>query len=802
MNKKVLHTLEFDKIAERLSDKATSDKGREYCLKIKPISDIKKIKERQKETEDALGRIIRSGSVSFSGIHDVSLYEKRLSIGSALNAAELLQIASLLTVTERAVRYGSSDDEDEKRDSLSHYFDELEPAEDLHREIDRCILSEDEIADDASSGLKNVRRQMSLINDRIRSQMNSMLNNPSVRDCLQDAVITTRDGRYCLPVRAEYKSQVPGMVHDQSGSGATLFIEPMAVVNMNNEFRELEIKEKAEIEKILASLSEQAAQYISSLTEDFKILSELDFIFAKGQLALEENAVIPVFNDEGRINLRKARHPLLDPQKVVPIDVNLGIDFDLLIITGPNTGGKTVSLKTVGLLTLMGQSGLHIPAGDRSELAVFNEVYADIGDEQSIEQSLSTFSSHMTNIVKILSDVYKVPHSLVLFDELCAGTDPSEGAALATSILERLRQLDVRTMATTHYPELKTYALTTSQAENASCEFSVETLSPTYRLMIGIPGKSNAFAISKKLGLADDLIADAENRMQEEDRNFEDLVSELEEKRIAIEKEKEASERDREKAAKYMKDAENRKDNLDDRKDRIIAEANRQAAEILQRAKDKADEVIRNFNKYGQAAPDMARMERERQAIGAEVKNAQKQAAVTRRKSVKSSGKSVDARKLRIGDEVIVLSMNLKGTVHTLPDKKGNLTVSIGIMKTKVNIDDIMTVEETGGKFSGKASSGSRQGSGVRTGSLNKSLTISPELMLLGMTVDEAIIALDKYLDDARLSHLDEVRIVHGKGTGALRSAVQDYLRTQKDIKGFHLGEYGEGDSGVTIVEL
>ena len=797
MNKKVLHTLEFDKITEHLTGFATSDKGKEYCMLLKPVSDIEKIRQRQRETGDALRRIFAKGTVSFSGIHDPSLFAKRLDIGSSLNTAELLQVVSLLSVASRAKSYGAPGRTDTSGDSLTHYFNELDPLDPLRNEISRCIISEDEISSDASPALRSIRRQLGLMGDRIRSKMTEILN--AHRDQLSDSVVTMRDGRYCLPVKSEHKGSIPGMVHDQSGSGATLFIEPAAVVSLNNEVRELQLKEQEEIKKILEELSAEVNEYIGTIVQDFKVLAELDFIFAKGALAQSENAMEPLLNTDGRIDLKKARHPLLDPSKVVPIDVNLGKDFDQLIITGPNTGGKTVSLKTVGLLTLMACAGLYIPASDRSEIAVFNDVYADIGDEQSIEQSLSTFSSHMTNIVRILRQVH-LPQkaertALVLFDELCAGTDPSEGAALAESILSELHRTHIRTMATTHYPELKAYALTTDGVENASCEFSVETLSPTYRLLIGIPGKSNAFAISRKLGLSADIIDDAASRMNQEDVHFEDLVTGLEQRQSEVIRAQEKASHDKEEAEKLLKRAKQKDASLSDRSDEIIAKANAEAAQILQRAKDKADEVIRNFNKYGTATPDMSVMEKQRQELGRSIKDHQGKSVIKAKKTTALQGKKVDAKKLRIGDEVIVLSMNIKGTVHTLPDAKGNLTVQMGIMQSKVNIDDIALIGEA------SSSSGKKNRSTVRH-SMNKSATMSPELMLIGMNSDEAIRTLDKYLDDARLSHLSMVRIVHGKGSGILRKAVHDYLSRQKDIKDFHLAAYGEGDTGVTVVEF
>mgnify|MGYP000409169675 FL=1 len=649
----------------------------------------------------------------------------------------------------------------------------------------------DEISDDASSNLKSIRRSIRSTGDRIHAQLNQMLNNQNVRNCLQDFVITMRNGRYCLPVKAEAKSQITGMVHDQSSSGSTLFIEPMAVVNLNNELKELSIKEQDEIAVILATLSAKAGEYIPAIETDYQILTELDFIFAKAAYALEYNGITPHFNTERKIRILKGRHPLLDAKKVVPIDISLGSDFDQLVITGPNTGGKTVSLKTVGLLTLMGQAGLPIPSGDRSELAVFDDIFADIGDEQSIEQNLSTFSSHMTNIIHILKEANE--HSLVLFDELCAGTDPTEGAALAVSILSYFHSRGIRTMATTHYSEIKIYALTTSGIENACCEFDVETLSPTYRLLIGIPGKSNAFAISKKLGLSDTLIEDARTRISSNEQNFEDLLSDLEASRITIEKEQAEINRYKSEIAALKQQLKNKQEKLDESRDAILRKAKEEANQILQEAKDTADEAIRNFNKYGTTRPSIQEMEKQRT-------NIREKMAANEKKSSKEKDTVIYnpkvPKKLRIGDSVKVLSMNLTGTVHSLPNAKGDLFVQMGILRSQVNIKDLVLIED--------AAPGSKKYAKTGAGKLkmSKSASVSTEINLIGKTVDEAIALLDKYLDDAYLAHLPSVRIVHGKGTGALRSAVQSHLKRQSYIKSFHLGEFGEGDAGVTIAEF
>ena len=791
MNQKVLRTLEYNKIVERLAEYAFGEDTKERCLSLLPSTSLSEITNAQQQTKDAMNRSLKKGRLDCSGIKPLSSAIRRVEIGGTMNIEELLGLCKLLETARRVKAYGRKEREDIPSDSLSELFDGLEPLSPLCDEIRRCIISVDEISDDASSNLKSIRRSIRSTGDRIHAQLNQMLNNQNVRNCLQDFVITMRNGRYCLPVKAEAKSQITGMVHDQSSSGSTLFIEPMAVVNLNNELKELSIKEQDEIAVILATLSAKAGEYIPAIETDYQILTELDFIFAKAAYALEYNGITPHFNTERKIRILKGRHPLLDAKKVVPIDISLGSDFDQLVITGPNTGGKTVSLKTVGLLTLMGQAGLPISSGDRSELAVFDDIFADIGDEQSIEQNLSTFSSHMTNIIHILKEANE--HSLVLFDELCAGTDPTEGAALAVSILSYFHSRGIRTMATTHYSEIKIYALTTSGIENACCEFDVETLSPTYRLLIGIPGKSNAFAISKKLGLSDTLIEDARTRISSNEQNFEDLLSDLEASRITIEKEQAEINRYKSEIAALKQQLKNKQEKLDESRDAILRKAKEEANQILQEAKDTADEAIRNFNKYGTTRPSIQEMEKQRT-------NIREKMAANEKKSSKEKDTAIYnpkvPKKLRIGDSVKVLSMNLTGTVHSLPNAKGDLFVQMGILRSQVNIKDLVLIED--------AAPGSKKYAKTGAGKLkmSKSASVSTEINLIGKTVDEAIALLDKYLDDAYLAHLPSVRIVHGKGTGALRSAVQSHLKRQSYIKSFHLGEFGEGDAGVTIAEF
>lgn len=789
MNSKVLRVLEYHKIIDRLKEKASSEPGRQLAAALVPMTDLEEIRTAQTQTADALGRLFAKGSTSFGSNKDLGMSLKSLEVGSVLSIAELLRIASFLENVNRIKAYGRRDRDDIPGDSLDVYFDSLEPLTPLANEINRCILSEEEIADDASPALKHIRRSMAITNDRIHSQLSSMING-SLRTYLQDAVVTMRDNRYCIPVKSEYKGQVPGMVHDQSSTGSTFFIEPAAVVNLNNELKELSIKEQEEIEAVLASLSAQAAAYTDALALNQKSMTMLDFIFAKASLAMEQNATMPLFNTEHQIRIRKGRHPLIDKKTVVPVDILLGIDFDLLIITGPNTGGKTVALKTAGLLTLMGQAGLHIPALDRSELSIFHEVYADIGDEQSIEQSLSTFSSHMTSIVSILQEADT--DSLCLFDELGAGTDPTEGAALAISVLDHLHGRGIRTMATTHYSELKVYALSTPFVENACCEFDVETLRPTYRLLIGIPGKSNAFAISSRLGLPDHIIEDAKRHITQDKESFEDLLANLENSRLTIEKEQAEIESYKREVQALKERLQSKQEKIDQSRDRIIREANEEAREILQNAKELADETIRTFQKAG-AATSIKDLEKSRRKVHDKISEKNEKLAL---KNDNPAHKALKPNQIRLGDSVKVVSMGLKGSVSSLPDKNGRLFVQCGIIRSQVSLSDLVLLEEE----TVKTEKMQRSSSGKLK--MSKSYSVSTEINLLGKTVDEALSELDKYLDDAYLAHLPSVRIVHGKGTGALRKAVQGYLRKNRVIKSFRPGEFGEGDAGVTIAEF
>ena len=791
MNEKALKSLEYYKIIQLLTEKASSPLGKELCRDLLPSVDLVQIQLMQAQTRDALSRLFQKGSISFGSVKDVRGSLKRLEIGSTLGIIELLSIYSLLENTSRVKAYSRNERGDHPADSLDEMFEQLSPLTPLSAEIRRCILSEDEISDSASPGLLKVRRSMKIANDRIHTQLTSLVNG-GARNYLQDAVITMRNGRYCIPVKAEYKGQVPGMIHDQSSTGSTLFIEPMAIVKLNNDIRELELQEQKEIEAVLAELSNQTAAYTDQIRDDLEIMVQLDFIFARASLAMDMNGTEPIFNTEHKIRLKQARHPLIPRRKAVPIDLRLGDDFDLLVVTGPNTGGKTVSLKTAGLLTLMGQAGLHIPAMDRSQLSVFHQVYADIGDEQSIEQSLSTFSSHMTNVVSFLKEADS--DSLVLFDELGAGTDPTEGAALAISILSYLHEKGIRTMATTHYSELKVYALSTPGVENACCEFNVETLRPTYRLLIGVPGKSNAFAISSKLGLPDFIIEKAKQQISEQDESFEDVLTSLENSRVTIENERAQIEAYKEQIEALKKQLETKQERLDERRDKILKNANEEAKRILAETKEYADQTMKLFHKFQKDHVDTAAVEKERQNIRARMNKADN--ALSIKAAPKEPKKKLSAKDLSLGDMVRILSMNLTGTISSRPDSKGFLFVQTGIIRSKVHISDLELVDEP------VISSSALQKTGAGKIRMSKSSSVSTEINLLGKTVDEAIAILDKYLDDAYLAHLSKVRVVHGKGTGALRKGVHDYLRRNKRVASYRLGEFGEGDAGVTIVEF
>ncbi len=791
MNTKVLSTLEYNTIIRHLEDKANSAPGKKLCRELLPMTDLSDIEAAQKNTADALTRLFKKGSINFGSNADLSFPLKSLEIESTLLPSELLAFSAFLNNVNRVKAWGAKERDEEADDSLSDYFELLEPVRDAALEIDRCILNEDgDIADDASPALKSIRRNLKLAADGIHNELNKLVNG-SLRTYLQDAVITMRNDRYCIPVKSEHRSQVPGMIHDQSQTGATVFVEPKQVVELNNKIRELELEEKKEIAVILANLSAMLATHMTELKTDMDLMTRLDFIFAKAGLAMEQNAIRPKFNTEHRIDIKKGRHPLLDKKKVVPIDVPLGKDYDLLVITGPNTGGKTVTLKTVGLFTLMGQAGLHVPAGDLTELSVFNEVYADIGDEQSIEQSLSTFSSHMKTIVNILENADE--NSLCLFDELGAGTDPTEGAALAISILSFLHDRGIRTMATTHYSELKVFALSTSFVENGCCEFDVETLSPTYRLLIGIPGKSNAFAISKKLGLSDDIIEAARKQIDEGSEKFEDVIANLNKTRTELERDKAQIAEELNAAKKEREALRIQTEKFNETKDKLLREANEEARDILAEAKEFADESIRIIQKSG-GSLSLKDLEKRRTALRQSVEDKNKRLSVKKEQKPEAG---VSPKDLHVGDMVKVVSLGLKGTVSTLPDAKGNLFIQCGIIRSQANIKDLVLVhEET------VTAPGLKHNPGGGALKMSKSLSVSYECNLIGKTVDEALAILDKYLDDAYLSHFTSVRIVHGKGTGTLRNAVTNFLKKCKYVKSYRAGEHGEGDAGVTIVEF
>ncbi len=787
MNNKSLSTLEYNKIISRLVSFACSDGAKQILHKLEPMTDIDKINTALDYTNDALTRVYQKGSVDFSRIKDIRGSIARLKVGSSLNALELLNISMLLECAAHIKGYY-----EQRADSIQPLIDMLDPVTLLNNTIKKCIISEDEISDDASANLRSIRRQKNIAADRIHTELNKILNSPSTRTYLQDYVITTRQGRFCLPVKAEYKSLMPGMVHDQSSTGSTVFIEPAAVVKLNNDIRELELKEQAEIEVILADLSAKAAEYIDSLLSDYEILTNLDCIFAKALLSRHFNCSRPVMNNKGIVNIKKGRHPLIEPHTVVPIDIYLGTDFNLLIITGPNTGGKTVSLKTVGLLTLMAQAGLNIPALEHSDIAVFDNIFADIGDEQSIEQSLSTFSSHMTNTVDILKKADS--NSLILFDEIGAGTDPTEGAALAIAILDSLHRRNITTMATTHYSEIKMYALTTDGVENACCEFDVQSLRPTYRLLIGVPGKSNAFAISKKLGLSDNIINDASRRLDSEDIKFEDLVTDLEQSRVTIEREREELNEYKAQIAQLKSELTKKTERLDERTDNIIRKANEEAARILKDAKEYADKTINAMNKHGMTVKEL---EKHRSAIREKMNKRQEKLKIEPANNI-SEHKAHDISEFKVGMHVKVLTMNVIGTVSQIHKNKNQVTVLVGSLSTKMDIKNLAILK--GYKDPAETSSKPKGAGGSGKIKMSKSSSVSSEINLLGYTVDEAIAVLDKYLDDAYIARIPQVRIVHGKGTGALRSGITSYLHGVPYIKEFRLGQIGEGAEGVTIV--
>ncbi|MBQ6230296.1 MAG: endonuclease MutS2 [Eubacterium sp.] len=793
MNKHTLRILEYDKILSMLKEHAASPMAKKRCERLTPYRELVKIQTLQEETRDACLRLSKYGSVSFAGLTDVGASFKLLQIGSPLSASELLSIASLLETTANVKSYGDSklDEEDVTRDSLVRLFEELIPIPDLASEIRKCIISADEIADDASRKLKEIRKNIEISYNRIRQKLDKIIHSEANRDMLQEAIITTRSGRYCIPVKAAYRSKFPGMLHDQSQTGSTVFIEPLEIVNLNNDIRELENEEHLEIERILMELSERCGQRVEELTEDMKLLTDLDFIFARARFAGTYNGSEPILNEEGRIDLKGAIHPLLERKTAVPIDLRLGGDFSLLIITGPNTGGKTVSLKTLGLLTLMAQSGLHIPARYGTVISIYNDIFADIGDEQSIEQNLSTFSSHMSNIVYIVKHADN--RSLCLFDEPGGGTDPVEGAALATAILSHLKDMGATVMATTHYSELKSFAIASPGVENASCEFDVATLRPTFKLLMGVPGKSNAFAISKKLGLPDEIIDTAKNGIDSDAVNVEELIADLDKAKREAEADKEEIAQSRREIEELKKRISEKEKASGDERARILAKARAEAKEILENAKKEADEAIRDYNKWlkNPTSADPRAMEERRRNLRKKAESLENRK--NDKKAPQTSGHK--AKDFHIGDTVKVLSLDTEGHILELPDNSGTALVGMGILSSRLPISDLLIIKEDK-----KSSSG--PGRKAFTSGISKSYSFKPEINLLGKTVDEAIAELDKFLDDAMLSHAETVRVVHGKGTGALRKGIHDHLRHLSYVKKFRLGEFGEGDAGVTIVSL
>lgn len=792
MNQKSLKILEYDKIIKMLTSYAGSVMGKKLCEELTPTSDLNTILSMQEETGAALLRIYRQGNLSFLGVEDVKPSLLRLNMGASLNTTELLSVSKLLSCVQTAISYCKIDERTEFADALTYLFESLTPLTHLYQDITRCILSPDEIADDASPALKDIRRNIKGINAKVHQQLTQLIASSKNQSMLQDSLVTMRNGRYCVPVKAEYKSQFQGLIHDQSSTGSTLFIEPLGVVNLNNELRDLEGKEQNEIERILSLLSEKVSLEQDSIKRNLEILTKLDFIFARAQLAKSYDGVMPEYNKEGILRIKRGRHPLLDKKTVVPINIELGDTFSMLLITGPNTGGKTVSLKTAGLFSLMGQSGLFLPALEGTSLCVFDDVFADIGDEQSIEQSLSTFSSHMTNIVSIMNQATE--QSLILFDELGGGTDPTEGAALAISILSHLHAQGIRTIATTHYSELKLFALSTEGIENACCEFDIESLRPTYRLLIGIPGKSNAFAISSKLGLPSYIIEAAKGQIDQSAQDFEALLSDLEQSKITIQKEEEEILAYKEELEMLRADLKQSKEDLNNKKSTIIREAKEEAFSILSEAKELADESIKKYQQWVQnpKAANAKTMEAQRGKLRDQMNKSSKD-LLEQKKRKKGAHSASD---FKIGDKVHVFSLSMDGIVQSLPDNKGNISVQMGILRSFVSIEDCEILDEA------VITTPTIKRTSKGKVSMNKSASIRPEINVLGKTVDEAVAILDKYLDDAYLSHLPQVTIIHGKGTGALRAGIQNYLKKLKYVKSFRAGSFGEGEMGVTIVEF
>ncbi len=791
MNERTSRILEFDKIIERLAGLTVSSLGREAAEALTPEKDFNKVQELLRETSDGVSFIVRKGSPPLGGIHDIRATLKRVEVGSVLNPGELMRVGDVLRVSRNMKNYGSNDVEMSDDNTVRQMISCLETNKRIEDKIHMCILSEEEIADGASQTLSNIRRQIKDAQNSIKEKLSSIIRSSKYQKFMQDAIVTMRGDRYVVPVKQEYRSEIPGLVHDSSSSGATLFVEPMAVVEANNNIKQLKVKEQAEIERILYELTADVEGISTMLKANLSILAKLDFIFAKSKLSTNYNCVCPKLNSRGYTVIKKGRHPLLDPKCVVPTDFWIGDQFNTLIITGPNTGGKTVTLKTVGLFTMMTQAGLHIPANEGTEVSTFDKIFADIGDEQSIEQSLSTFSSHMKNIVKILESADN--RSLVLFDELGAGTDPTEGAALAMSILECLHQTGAVTVATTHYSELKVYAISTKGVENACCEFDVETLKPTYRLLIGIPGKSNAFAISQRLGLQGNIIERAKEFLTQEDIKFEDML-------LNIEKNRSEAEKERIKAESYRLEIENLKNELEEQKrklniqkEKILREAKEDARRILLDAKQESADIIAEMKRL-EAEAEAAQRDRQLEEVKSRLKNRINKIEDSLAESLMpKQGYTKPPKDLKPGDSVLIVNLNQKGTVVTPPNRDGEAIVQAGIMKINVHVTNLKLVDEQKAQI---------EKIGVGKIGMSKSKSVSNEVDVRGLYLDDAIEIVDKYLDDAAIAGLNEVTIIHGKGTGILRSGIHQFLKSNKHVGSYRLGKYGEGESGVTIVEL
>lgn len=788
MEEKSLSTLEYTKILKSLSECAKNDDAKTMAEELKPSSDFREVERALAETDAAVTMSLKFGSPEILRVEPVDGAIKRLDVGGALSAAELLNVARLLKCIRNLKRYTK-----EQTGVLEEYFSELVSAKPIEDEINRAIVSEDEIADAASPALANVRRKMKNAGAKIKDSLDSMVRSGHYQKFLMDNIVTMRNNRYVVPVKAEHRSEVPGIVHDMSASGSTVFIEPSSVVNANNELHELEIKEKAEIEKVLYELSNKVAEISEQVKYNYETLILIDFIFAKAKLALDMKAVCPKLNTDGKIKIVKGRHPLIDKSKIVPIDVRLGDDFDVLVVTGPNTGGKTVVLKTIGLFCIMTQAGLHIPANDESEMPVFDDIFADIGDEQSIEQSLSTFSSHMKNIVHIVENAG--PNSLVLFDELGAGTDPVEGAALATAIIESIRLIGAKIVATTHYSELKLYALSTDGIENASCEFDVETLSPTYKLLIGVPGKSNAFAISKKLGLPDSIIERSKEKLSDENIKFEDVLGSIEENRVSAQKAREEQERMRREIEQLKDELQREREKIDKKKDKIYDNARAKAEKIIKQAQEDTErmlEEIKQLQKEKRNKEAVRAMEEVRKELKL------KEKSNVRPKNRRSGGvkSNVNLNTLKLGSNVLIIDLNDKGTVLSINKDNQTAVIQVGIMKITAKISNLVVLEDE------KGSKPESYVAPKRSTGINTAMSGKTEVDLRGMTIGEAELEVDKFLDESVLSGLSEVSLIHGKGTGALRAGIHEYLRHHPHVRKYRLGKFGEGDIGVTIVEL